>query len=200
MGRARDKSKYMLRPGWVVVIFLMLRLLFSLWKTAVAIPSPRWWSRYISHAYPYSHIPSGLQQSNSTSSKGKTLHLSPLSDSSFIPFPFLHIVLLFPQSLLTSQKAEPAHSRSWAMTTESESQEHALCPRPGKAEFSPQPSIWSDWWSSWPRRSCWIETDRERQRAMGNRERESQPDPKKPMSIWGKTEKIAGSQAQQLMC
>jgi len=34
------------------------------------------------------------------------------------------------------------------MTTESGSQEHALSPRPAKAEFSPQPSIWSDWWSS----------------------------------------------------
>lgn len=133
MGRAKDKTiKYMPRPGWVV----MLRLLFSLWKTAVAIPSPRQWSWHLSSAYPSSHICSRFWQSNSTNSKGKTLHLSPLSDASFIPCRCLHILLLHPPSLLTSQKAEPAHSRRWAMTTESESHEHTLSPRPAKVEFS----------------------------------------------------------------
>lgn len=80
-------------------------------KNSNGSTSPRQWPWHLPSAYPYPHIRSDFWQSNSTSSKGKTLHLSPLSDAAFIPCPFLHILLLHPPSLLTSQKAEPAHSR-----------------------------------------------------------------------------------------
>lgn len=125
--------------------------------------------------------------SNSTSSKGKTLHLSPLSDS-LIPCPFLHIVLLHPQSLLTSQKAEPARSSRWAMTVESDSHEHALSPRPAKAEFSPT-AIYLVRLVEQLVEAILLDWNRYRQRATGSRERESQPDTKKQTSICAKTER-----------
>lgn len=113
------------------------------------------------------HIHSDLRQSNSTSSKGKTLYLSALTDSSFTPFPFfiLSSFILshcsFPRKLsLHPPGAEPWRQRATPMSTPS-------MPAQRRQRSAPQPSIWSDWWGSLLRRSYRTEMDVDRQRATG---------------------------------
>lgn len=45
--------------------------------------------------------------------------------------------LLHPQSLLTSKKAESAHTSPLATSAESNSHEHIVYPSPAEAQFSP---------------------------------------------------------------
>ena len=59
-GRAGHTSEWMLQSGWVMGIFLMLRLAFTLWKTAVRMPSPGQQSRHISYDNPRLLTQAGL--------------------------------------------------------------------------------------------------------------------------------------------
>jgi hypothetical protein len=59
--------------------------------------------------------------------------------------------------MLTSKTAEPAHARPLAAMAQS-SHDHTLHSSPAEAECRPQQSVWSDWWGSWLRQSCWTGT------------------------------------------
>lgn len=115
MGRAWDKSKWMLGSDWVVVIFSMVRLFSTLWKAPIRIPSGGWWSRYTSvlaHTFGFMTKKFHKQQRQNP----------PLFSLRFFPFYsfpfFFNIELLPPQSLLTSKKAESAHTSPLAATAE----------------------------------------------------------------------------------
>lgn len=137
-GRAGHTSEWMLQSGWVMGIFLMLRLAFTLWKTAVRMPSPGQQSRHISYDNPGLLTRAGLHQSHSAVSTDKTCRLS----SEMLLLLLSHLFLYCPPS-----PSIMAHLQgNWTRAAGPELPRQGAMP----ACTVPQPSIQPDRWAA-----CW---------------------------------------------
>lgn len=159
-GRAWDKSKRMLRPGWVVVIFHPLKNSNENAKTQTAVMV------YLTCPPRLPHACRTTTKQFYTQQRQNPPFVFSLR-SFFYSFPFLFFILFsFTLNHCSLPRKLSLHSRPWAPAAESDASEHGWR------------SIQSDWWGSSLRPSCWAERGVDRQRATGTRQRESQPDTK----------------------